>query len=425
MIYIKNASQLITVGGASGSPKRGAEMEDLQLIDQGGAVVDNGVFVFVGRDEEAERVAERYPPEEVQVIDASGRIVTPGLIDPHTHLVFAGSREFELEKRLKGVPYMEIHRQGGGILHSTRQTRAASEEQLVLESKRRLDRFLQHGVTTVEAKSGYGLTVEHELKQLRVAGALNAVHPVDVVPTFMGAHAVPEDYQSNPDEYVQLVIEEMAPRVAREGLAHFIDVFCEKGVFTVAQSRRILEAGKRLGLKPKLHADELAPYGGAELAAEIGAVSADHLLQASEAGIRAMAKAGVIGVLLPGTAFYLMAQPANARYMIESGLPVSLSTDCNPGSSPTESLPFIMNLACFSMKMTPAEVITACTINAAHAIGMGGRIGSIEAGKQADAVMFDAPNYHYLQYHYGVNLVHTVLKKGKVIIENGERGEPS
>ena len=282
-----------------------------------------------------------------------------------------------------------------------------------------MDRFLLHGVTTIEAKSGYGLTVEAELKQLRVVKKLAKSHPVDIVSTFMGAHAVPEEYKQNPDEFVRLVVEDMLPKVAQEGLAEFCDVFCEKGVFSLEQSERILEAGKKLGLKAKIHADEVVSFGGAELAAKVGAVSADHLLKTSEKGIRQMVRAGVIGVLLPGTAFFLMEEPAHARKMIELGLAVALSTDRNPGSSPTESLPLIMNLACFKMRMTPAEVISASTINAAHAVDRGKQVGSLEVGKKADLVIFDAPNYAFLQYNFGVNLVDTVIKNGKIVVKGG------
>lgn len=416
--YIKNASQVITVGGASHAPKTGGQLEELHVIEHGGVVIDKDRIIFVGSDEEAQYFADLLGNNK-KVIDAAGKIVTPGLVDPHTHLVFAGSRERELEMRLHGATYMQILKQGGGILYSTRQTRAASAEQLFVESKKRLDRFLQYGVTTIEAKSGYGLTVEDELKQLRVAKKLDEAHPVDIVSTFMGAHAVPTEYKENPDEFVRIVIEEMLPRVAAEKLAEFCDVFCEEGVFTVEQSEQILEAGKKWGLTPKIHADEIVQFGGAELAAKIGAISADHLLKASDEGIKRMAEAGVVAVLLPGTAFYLMAEPARARCMIESGVPVALSTDRNPGSCPTESLPLIMNLACLTMKMTPAEVIAASTINAAHAIGRAGQIGSIEVGKKADLVLFDAPNYQFLQYNFGVNLVDIVLKNGEVVVEGG------
>ncbi|MED4797766.1 imidazolonepropionase [Priestia megaterium] len=416
--YIKRASQLITVRGGTKEPKRAQNMSDIGIIEHGSVVVENGMITFVGSDVEAERYVHTLNGH-ITTIDASGKIVTPGLIDTHTHIVFGGSREKELEMRLNGAKYIDILKAGGGILQTTTSTREATEEQLIQETSKRLNRFLQYGVTTVEAKSGYGLTLEDELKQLRAAKKLHEKHPVDLVSTFMGAHAVPVEYKENPDEFVRLVIEEMIPRVAEENLAEFCDVFCEEGVFTIQQSEQILEAGKRYGLKPKIHADEIVQFGGAELAAKVGAVSADHLLQASDKGIKQMAKSGVIAVLLPGTAFFLMEKPANARKMIEAGVPVALSTDRNPGSSPTESLPFIMNLACLTMKMTPAEVLTACTINAAHAIGRADEVGSIEVGKKGDLVLFDAPNYQTLQYNYAVNLVDTVIKKGQVIVEGG------
>ncbi|PGZ76539.1 imidazolonepropionase [Priestia megaterium] len=416
--YIKRASQLITVRGGTKEPKRAQDMSDIGIIEHGSVVVENGLITFVGSDVEAERYVHTLSGH-INTIEASGKIVTPGLIDAHTHIVFGGSREKELEMRLNGAKYIDILKAGGGILQTTTSTREATEEQLIQETSKRLNRFLQYGVTTVEAKSGYGLTLEDELKQLRAAKKLDERHPIDIVSTFMGAHAVPVEYKENSDEFVRLVIEEMIPRVAEENLAEFCDVFCEEGVFTIEQSEQILEAGKVYGLKPKIHADEIVQFGGAELAAKVGAVSADHLLQASDEGIKQMAKSGVIAVLLPGTAFFLMEKPANARKMMEAGVPVALSTDRNPGSSPTESLPFIMNLACLTMKMTPAEVLTACTINAAHAIGRADEVGSIEVGKKGDLVLFDAPNYQTLQYNYAVNLVDTVIKKGKVIVEGG------
>lgn len=421
MIYIKKASQVVTVSGASAAPKIRDGMRELNVIENGGVVVEGERIVFVGPDEEAEAYVKAHRgEEEVTLINAEGKTVTPGLIDPHTHIVFAGSREFELGLRLQGATYMDILQAGGGILYSTEQTRKASEQQLAEETRKRLDRFLAHGVTTVEAKSGYGLRLEDELKQLRVTRSLNQLHPVELVSTFMGAHAVPPEYKSAPEEFVRLIVEEMIPAVAEQGLAEYCDVFCEEGVFTPDQTRDILRAGMKFGLKPKVHADEIAYSGGAELAAEMGAVSAEHLLQASESGIQAMAEKGVIAVLLPGTAFYLMTAPADARKMIDAGVPVALSTDCNPGSSPTVSLPFIMNLACLTMRMTPEEALTACTINAAHAIGRAERIGSIEPGKHADLVIFDAPNYMFLQYHYAVNLTDTVIKKGIPVIAGGK-----
>ncbi|HYK73325.1 MAG TPA: imidazolonepropionase, partial [Pseudoneobacillus sp.] len=282
-----------------------------------------------------------------------------------------------------------------------------------------LDKFLLHGVTTIEAKSGYGMDWDTEYKQLKVAKQLDENHPIDVVRTFMGAHAVPKEYKENPDTFVELIIKEMLPKVAEEKLAEFNDVFCERGVFTPEQSRHILEAGKNLGLIPKIHADEIEPYEGAELAAEVGAISADHLLRASEKGIKAMAEKGVIGVLLPGTAFFLMTEAANGRKMIDLGLPVAISTDCNPGSSPTVSTPLIMNLACLHMGLTPAEVITAVTINAAHAINRSDEIGSLEVGKKADVLIANVTNFMQLQYHFGMNHTDTVIKNGKVVVRGG------
>ncbi|GGA41883.1 imidazolonepropionase [Kroppenstedtia eburnea] len=415
-LLIQKAAQLVTLKGSSTAPLRGKAMEDLHIIEDGSVWVEDGIIRSVGTDAQVrEQVGSRL--EEAEVVDAAGRLVTPGLVDPHTHLVFAGSRENEFEMRLQGATYMEIMEAGGGIHATTSATRQADEEQLYQESRRRLDQFLRHGVTTVEAKSGYGLSLEHELKQLKVAQKLNRDHPVNVVSTFMGAHAIPAAYKERPDEFVEQVIREMIPEVARQKLAEFNDVFCERGVFTPDQSRRILEAGKEYGLAPKIHADEIEPYGGAELAAQVGAVSADHLLKASDEGIRAMAEAGVVAVLLPGTAFFLMAEMADGRKMVDAGVPVALSTDCNPGSSPTISLPLIMNLGCLKMGMTPAEVLTATTINAAHAIRRGHEIGSLEAGKKADLVVFDVPNYMGLQYHYGSNHTRTVIKDGKVVYE--------
>lgn len=419
---IEKADQLLTLAGASHRPKTGAAMNELGIIERGSVAIEDDRIALVGTCEEVEAgMKQRWGSfDDVKRWDATGKVVMPGLIDPHTHLVFAGSREEELSKRLNGVSYLEILAAGGGILSTTQQTRAASENELIEASKVRLDRFLAHGVTTVEAKSGYGLCLEHELKQLRAARKLQQEHPVDIVSTFMGAHAIPAEYRQNPEQYVDCVIHEMIPRVAQEKLAEFCDVFCERGVFTAEQSEQILLAGKEAGLVPKLHADEIESMGGAELAARVGAISADHLLKASDAGIKALSAAGVVAVLLPGTAFFLMTPFADARKMIDWGVPVALSTDCNPGSSPTESLPFVMNLACFQMKMTPAEVIVAATINAAHAIGRAYSIGSLETGKQADLVVMDAPNVACLQYHYGVNPVERVMKKGNWVYPGGK-----
>ncbi|MDF9297970.1 imidazolonepropionase [Geobacillus stearothermophilus] len=418
-LFVRRARQLVTLAGSSAAPLVKEKMSDLGIIENGSVWIENGTIVAVGADDElARQFADRLA--EAEVIDAKGKTVTPGLVDPHTHLVYAGSREHEWTMRLHGATYMEIMNAGGGIHATTKATREASEEMLYEESKRRLDQFLLHGVTTVEAKSGYGLSLEHEIKQLEVAKRLDDTHPVDIVSTFLGAHAVPPEWKHDPDKYVRLVIDEMIPEVSRRGLAEFNDVFCERGVFTPDQARLILEAGKEHGLTPKIHADEIEPYGGAELAAEVGAISADHLLRASDEGIRRMADGGVIGVLLPGTAFFLMTQAADARRLIDAGVPVALATDCNPGSSPTVSLPLVMTLACLHMRMTPAEAIAAATINAAHAIGRAHLVGSLEPGKKADLVIFNVPNYMQIMYYYGVNHAETVIKGGKVVVNDGK-----
>jgi imidazolonepropionase len=345
-------------------------------------------------------------------------VVTPGFIDSHTHLLFAGTREEEFELRIRGATYQEIAARGGGIKSTVEKTRRASKEELIAAGKKNLDRMLSLGTTTAEAKTGYGLSTKEEIKMLEALQALSRAHPLEIVPTFLGAHEIPPEYAGKKEEYVRLVIEEMIPAVAEKKLAVFCDVFCEKGVFSLEESRRILEAAKRYGMLPKLHADELTPLGGAELAAEVGAVSADHLLFISEKGMEAMAEKGVIATLLPGTAFFLfMGRYAPARRMIAKGVTVALATDFNPGSCMTESLPLITTLACTQMRMTPAEALLGVTLNAAKALRREKEIGSLEPGKQADFVILDVPDYRHLSYHFGVNHVEKVIKKGRLIWE--------
>lgn len=414
-VWIRHAAQLATLAQTNKGPRIKEQMNELSIIEDGSVWMEDGIIQAVGTTAElAERYKDRF--NEAEIIDATGHLVSPGLVDPHTHLPYGGSREREFEMRLEGATYMDIMNAGGGIHSTTRMTRETSEEELVKQAKRRLDSFLQHGVTTVEAKSGYGLDLGNELKQLRVVKTLNEEHPADIIPTFMGAHAVPSEFKGRENEYVDLIVNEMIPAVAKERLAVFNDVFCEVGVFTPEQSERILEAGKEYGLIPKIHADEIEPYGGAELAAKVGAISAEHLLKASDEGIERMAEAGVIACLLPATALFLREAAAKGRKMIDAGVPVAISTDCNPGSSPTTSMPLVMNLACISMRMTPAEALTAATFNAACAIQMEEKVGSIEEGKQADVVLWNVSNYQELQYLFGVNHVKSVWKKGELVI---------
>ncbi len=412
-LLVKNASQLLTMSGHSESPKFRSELSELSAIAGGAVAARGGKIVSVGKTREVEEQTKLLP--DAIVYDASGKVVMPCFVEPHTHLVFGGSRQAEFVMRLQGKSYLEIMQAGGGILNSVRLTTNASTEALLTDARKRLNTFARHGVGTVEVKSGYGLSVAEELRMLRVVRELDRTHPLDLVPTFLGAHAFPPAFKGREDEYVDLVVDEMIPRVAEEKLARFCDVFCDTGVFTVEQGRRILTEGKKHGLLPKMHADELASFGGAELAAEVGAVSADHLLKVSPGGIEALARSGVIAILLPGTAFYLNEEYAPARELIDNGVPVALSTDRNPGSSPTEATHLILTLACVKMKMLPAEALSAATINAAHAVGESRRVGSLEIDKQADILVMDAPDWDYIPYHYGTSLVEAVFKRGNRI----------
>lgn len=417
-VLIKNANEVITLKNNVRGPRTKEQMQEIAIVENGSVLIEEDRIVAVGALEQLE---VDFPElvKKATTIDASGKVVMPGLVDCHTHLVHGGTREEEFNMRLNGSTYMEIMNTGGGIHATTKRTRETSFDELYEKTRKHLDIFLKHGVTTVEAKSGYGLDWETEKKQLEVAKKLQATHDMDVISTFMGAHAVPRDYKGREDEFVDVLIHEMLPKVAELELAEFNDVFCEKGVFTPEQSERILEAGKALGLTPKIHADEIEPYKGAELAAEVGAISAEHLLVASDEGIQKMAEAGTIAVLLPGTAFFLRAPFARGRLMIDEGVPVAISTDFNPGSSPTMSLPFIMNLACMHMEMTLEEVLTATTINAAYAVNRGEQIGSLEVDKKADVIILDVANYKQLQYFYGMNHTNTVIKNGQVVVQNG------
>ena len=412
-IIIKNISNLITMQGEN-KPRIKDEMREIGLIENGIVAISGDRIIYVG---EGECPSSIEIDEDTIILDGRGKTVTPGLIDSHTHLVHGGSRENELAMKLKGVEYLDILKMGGGIHSTVSATKEATFEELYEKAKKSLDVMLDLGVTTVEAKSGYGIDdFDTELKQLEVAKKLNEDHPVDIISTFLGAHAVPKKYEKNPEIFVDILIEDMIPEVSRKGLAKYCDVFCEEGVFSIDQSRKILNAGKRHGLLPKIHADEIKPLGGAELAAEVGCVTADHLISASDEGMKRMAEEKVIANLLPGTSFNLQAGKfAKARTMIEMGIPVSLSTDYNPGSCPTENLQLIMSFASLIMRLTPEEVITGVTINGACALGLENDVGSIEEGKKADITIFDAPNLNYIIYHFGINHAERVIKKGILV----------
>lgn len=415
-LLVVNIGELATAVGFSEKPQRGRELGQLAVYHDAFLAVKDGQVLALGPMAEA----KRYQGETTQLIDAAGKAVLPGFVDPHTHLVFAGWRERELAMKLEGKSYLEILAAGYGILSTVKATRAASVQELAALATKTLDRMLLHGTTTVEAKSGYGLTTDSEIRQLQATQLAAAEHPVDVVSTFMGAHAIPPEYKDNPEAFVDLVIEEMLPAVAEQDLAVFCDVFCEEGVFSIEQSRRILQAAEKHGFRLKIHADELVPLGGAQLAAELGATSADHLLYASQEGIKAMADAGVVAVLLPGTSFTLRSpQRPNVTAMLEAGVPIALATDFNPGTCPTESMQIVQTLAWQSLGLTPAQALAASTINSAHAIGMAHRVGSLEVGKAADFVIYDAPNLDFVAYHFGVNLAQHVFKQGRQVVHDG------
>lgn len=395
----------------------------LGVIEDAAVAAAGGRIVWVGP---ASRLAaEVTPAPGATRLDAGGRVGCPGFVDSHTHLIFAGSREHEYALRARGVSYQEIAAQGGGILATVRATRAASLDELVALALPRLGTLLAHGTTTAEVKSGYGLTTADELKLLEAVRRLNALQPVELHPTFCGAHEVPPEYRGRADAYVELVVKEMLPAVVERGLARYIDVFCEEGVFSVAQALRVLEAGARAGLRAKFHADEFAPSGGAELAAEVRALSADHLLKASPEGIARMKEAGVTATLLPGTAFFLGLPYAPARRFLETGVRVALASDFNPGSSMGPNLQLVMTMAVSQMKLTPEEALLGITLHGACALGLEAEVGSLRPGKQCDLLLADVPNWRHLSYYYGVNHVSRVIKRGRLVWERRDsRDEP-
>jgi imidazolonepropionase len=442
---VDTADGLLVVGAAevvtlAGGLRRGPSQADAAVLSAAGrgpggpnapvVACWQGRIAAVGSRRAVERslAADGLPLERFQRLDAGGGIVTPGLVDPHTHLLFAGTRQGELFLRQQGAGYLEILAAGGGILATVAATRAAGEDELAAHGRRWLGEMLAHGTTTVEAKSGYGLDLATELRLLEVAFQLGREGPVDVVPTYLGAHAVPAEFRARPDgteAYVRSVLDDQLPGVAAQGRARFCDVFCENGVFSAAQSRRILEAAAAFGMAPRIHADELQPSGGAELAAEIHAASADHLATPSDYGIAALAAAArsdhpVVATLLPATTWFLMTDHvAPARRLVDAGIPIALGTDFNPGTSPTASLPLVVTLACLSLKLSAAEAIAAVTINAAHALGLGDEIGSLEPGKQADLVIWRVPEMDQIPYWPGADLVRTVVKNGRIVLDRG------
>ena len=396
-------------------PVRGKKMQDILCLENAYIAVHQDQIVGVGEGDYA-----KYVGQNTRLHDAKGMICVPGFVDSHTHLVHAGSREHEFERKLKGVPYLTILKEGGGILSSVNATKEASFDALTAQALKSLDRFLQCGVTTLEAKSGYGLDLETELKQLRVAKHLNSIHPIDIVSTFMGAHAFPPKYQDDHKGYIKEIFA-MLDMVKDYDLAQFVDVFCEEGVFNHDQSKRILLEAKKKGFLVKIHADEIHNTQGAELAHEVGAVSADHLIAISEAGIQALKQSNTIANLLPGTSFYLDKPFAPAKAMLHENIALAVSSDYNPGSHPSENYLLVLALACLKYKLHPYTVLTAATLNGAHAVDLGGKVGSITKGKQADFVLLDAPNWHYVLYHYGINHVTHVYKNGQLVIKNQRR----
>ncbi len=409
-LLIRGTHQVATPLGRAA--RRSGEFAKLDIRPQAVVRCEDERITFVGEESEHSRLFG----DADETLDAGGGCVLPGFVDPHTHPVWAGSREDEFDRRLRGESYMDIARTGGGINATVRATRAASSEELLGGTLARLDNFLTHGTTTIEAKSGYGLDLETEVRMLEVINRADRKHPVDLHPTCLAAHEVPPEYRDDPEAWVHRLIEEIHPEIAHLGLAEAVDVFCETGVFDLEQTRSLLADAADLGWRIHLHADELTPLGGAELAVELDALSADHLMCVTPAGIAALGGSDTVAVLLPGTSFFLRSRYAPARDLIDAGCAVAVATDCNPGSSPTESMPTILALACLGMGMDVAEAITAATLNAAAAIGRADELGSIEVGKRADIVILDAPTYHHLVYHYGINPVRHVIKGGRIVV---------
>ena len=407
---IRGAAVLATPLGSA--PRRGPEQGEIFRIREPAVRAEDGVLVFVGTEGDYRRQYGNRPADVT--VDATGKTLLPGLVDAHTHPVWVGNRGEEIGRRLAGESYSAIAGSGGGILATVRATRAAPDEDLTAAARHRLRMMLAHGTTTVEAKSGYGLTADDELRSLRILRDLDGPDLPRIVPTLLAAHEVPPEFRDRREEWVRIVSDELVPAVAREKLARFCDVFCEEGVFTVEESRHVLEAARRAGLGLRIHADELAPSGGTLLAAELGAASADHLLFAGDAGIAALARSGTVAVILPGTAWWMRSRRAPARAMISAGVPVAVASDANPGTCYTESLAAVAAHACLDSGLSVEETLTGMTLNAAASLGLAHEVGSVEAGKSADVLVLDAPDDRHLVYHWGINLISTVILRGRV-----------
>lgn len=406
-----NIAQLITVSAGGARVKTKTQMREIGLIENAAVLIENDKITWIGRMEELSMGSMR----DTDVLDCIGKVVMPGFVDAHTHLVFAGSREDEFAMRSSGATYQQIAQSGGGILNTVKHVRSASKKDLKKHARHTLSAMMKHGTTTVEIKTGYGLDMDNEIKMLEAINELNVEELMTIVPTFLGAHAIPPEYQNRKADYIQEITERMIPYVGSKKLAAFCDVFCEKGYFELEESNAILLKGKQHGLTPKIHAEELTSSRGSEIAAALEAASADHLEHISEKGITALANAGVVGMLLPGVSFFLNHTYAPARKLIDAGVPVALATDFNPGSCMSYSMPLMMTIACTQMKMTPEEAITASTLNAAASLNLSNEVGSIEVGKRADLVVLDIPNYTFLAYHFGENHVAKVVKNGVVL----------
>ncbi|MFW5838428.1 MAG: imidazolonepropionase [Bacillota bacterium] len=410
-LVVHNIKTLLTPS-SNPLPLRGKDLDDMHVIHDAYIAVNAGTIIDVGCGD-----YEHITNDETITIDAQQKICTPGLIDAHTHVVHGGSREHEFEQKMRGVPYLEILEQGGGIHNTVEHTRAFSKEKLYKQAQKSLNHMLSFGVTTVEGKSGYGLDEVNELKQLRVQKHLHETHPIDIISTFMGAHALPKAYETNRQEFLDLIVG-MLPKIKEENLADFVDVFCEDGAFTVKESEYILSKAKALGFKLKIHADEIKSLGGVQMAVDLGATSADHLMAINEKGMNALRNSNTIGTILPNTSFYLNSAYAPVRKMINHNIAIALSSDYNPGSSPSENFLFTLNLAAIHLKMSPYEILNAATINTAYALDIQDKVGKIEPNYKADFILFDAPNWPYVLYHYAINHVTDVFKDGVHVIKN-------